>query len=157
MSIFRRNIEKKYKIDEVSGSPDEVARYLDINKQGSDIYPVMEKHDKIYVIRELTIFDNLFGMRKCDEKTLVFKIREKSDSAADTIKNLGLKYIDTLFDYSRDGYVWYINAYAYHTRETARKALEAYFDIIEKEKNEEEKNKEINSRCLRINSEEVFI
>lgn len=157
MSIFRRNIEKKYKIDEVSGSPEEVARYLDIGKKGNDLYPVMARHDKIYVIRELTIFDNLFGIRKCDEKTFVFKVREKANSPSETIKNLGLKYTDVLNEYSRVDYEWYINIYAYLTRETAHRALEAYFGSIEKEKKEEEKNKEINSRCLKIHSEEVFV
>lgn len=168
MGLFKRNVEKSYKIVEISGNPKDVRKYLGVNKlcDLETIGYLCERFEKLFAIREVTTYDNLFGIRKSVESTLIPKFcKDSVNDTVYTLKSLGMdpynmfytmKPIDKRVNsYSFDR-SWIINVYAFSTRDAAHKALDAYFSVIEKKKADEIAEKELNSRAFEIHSEDVL-
>lgn len=162
MGIFKRNVEKIYKIAEISGNPKDVYKYLGANKlcDLETINYLCERFETLFAIRKVTVYTNILGIRKSVETLFIPKFSEDLYSTISTLEKLGLNHYNTFYMTSGtiwDSDNWYIHAYAFSTRDDARKALEAYFHTIEKKKAEEIAEQELNSRNFKIHSEEVLI
>lgn len=162
MRIFRRNVEVSYKIVEISGNPKDVRKYLGGNKLCSleTINYLCERFEKLFAIRKVTTYDNMFGIRKSVETPFIPKFSGEVYRTISTLNKLGLNCCNTF--YVTSGTVWgsdnwYIHAYAFSTKEDAHNALEAYFRAIEEKRANEIAEQELNSRVFKIHSEEVLV
>lgn len=161
MSIFRRNIEVSYKIVEISGNPKDVYKYLGVNKLCNleTIHYLCERFEKLFAIRKVTTYDNMFGIRKSIETPFIPEFDKDGDGFIATLGSLGLNHYNTFYIVgSRAVYAsdWYASAYAFTAKKDAHKVLEAYFCDIEEKRLADIAEQELNNRTFQIHSEEVL-